>query len=455
MFNSLPMYHRIGKAAYKADITNTVAMMEHLGHPERRFRSIHVAGTNGKGSVSHFLASTLMRTRKSGNGDDTTLKVGLYTSPHLVDFRERIRVNGQMVPQDYVVRFIESNRDFFESHELSFFEMTVGMAFQYFADEQVDIAVVEVGMGGRLDSTNVIVPELCVITNIGYDHTQFLGTTLDKIAGEKAGIIKPQVPVVIGQSQPETSPVFLAKAREVNAPIVFADQHYQIDEVATDGACGHLRFRVLKEGQPLYGVMQSPMAGSYQLKNLATYMQAVECLQHQGWHITERDICDGVAGVVSDTGLHGRWEQYGTNPSIVCETAHNEDGVREMLAKLQQLSYRRLHLIYGCVNDKDYSHILQLIGRSVGAFGGTGNTENSGTAGTPLFYYTQPSVPRGLAVAQLAEAADALGMHGPTFPCVGEAIEAAKNNATSDDFILITGSIFLVADAVGYFRDKV
>lgn len=451
MFNSLPMYHRIGKAAYKADITNTVSMMEHLGHPERHFKSIHVAGTNGKGSVSHFLASTLMRVEK----DNATLKVGLYTSPHLVDFRERIRINGQMVPQDYVVKFIEQNRDFFESHDLSFFEMTVGMAFQYFADEQVDIAVVEVGMGGRLDSTNVITPELCVITNIGLDHTQFLGDTLEKIAGEKAGIIKSGVPVVVGQTQTETRPVFWEKAQALNAPIIFADQHYRVVETADSDNCQQLRFHVLKNGQPLYGEMQSPMAGSYQLKNLATYMQSVECLQHQGWRISEQNIRDGVAGVVSETGLHGRWEQYGTAPAIVCETAHNEDGVREMLSKLRQMSYHRLHLIYGCVNDKDYSHILQLIGRSVGAFGGTGNTENSGTAGTPLFYYTQPSVPRGLAVAQLAETADALGMHGPTFPCVGEAIEAAKNNATSDDFILITGSIFLVADAVGYFRDKV
>lgn len=438
MFNSLPMYHRVGKAAYKADITNTVDMMEHLGHPERGFQSIHVAGTNGKGSVSHFLASILHRTENKTTG--RPLKVGLYTSPHLVDFRERIRINGEMIPEEYVTRFIEENKAFFESHQLSFFEMTVGLAFRYFADQQVDIAVIEVGMGGRLDSTNVISPLLSIITNISFDHTQFLGNTLALIAGEKAGIIKEHTPVVIGQTQPETQPVFLAKAKEKQAPIIFADQNYTIRENGS-ADCTELHFDVEKDGAVLLSHLTSPMAGSYQLKNLATVMQAVEQLRSLGFAITDEQIALGIANVVKETGLHGRWECFGKAPLIIGETAHNEDGVHEMLAKLQTMQYDDLHLIYGCVNDKDFSHILQLIG-------------NAGKGHPCHFYYSQPSVPRGLEVSILAAKASELGMPGPGFPTIGEAIEEAKRNAQPNDLILITGSIFLIADTVEYFNGK-
>lgn len=432
MFNSLPMYHRIGKAAYKADITNTVAMMAHLGNPERGFRSIHIAGTNGKGSVSHFLASIL---HQSG------LKVGLYTSPHLIDFRERIRINGAMIPQQRVVDFIEHNRPFFEAHDLSFFEMTVGMAFEYFAAEKVDIAIVEVGMGGRLDSTNVITPLLSVITNISFDHTQFLGDTLDKIAAEKAGIIKAHVPIVIGQTQPETEPVFRAKASEMDAPIVFSDRHYVVRE-EQDGYSSELQpsgcmcFNVEKDGTLLWRNLRSPMAGNYQLKNLATLLQAIELLQKQGFVISESHIRQGIERVIVDTGLHGRWEQIASCPTVVCETAHNEDGIHEMLAKLGEIHYHQLHIIYGCVNDKDYRHILRLLPKDA------------------IYHFTQPSVPRGLDVDTLVAAAREEGMVGTAHSTVTEAIEEARRQSHQDDFILVTGSIFLVADVFAAMESK-
>ena len=425
LFTSLPMYHRIGQAAYKADITNTVSLMSHLGNPERKFQSIHVAGTNGKGSVSHMLCSILMQ---------AGYRVGLYTSPHLVDFRERIRINGEMIPEEDVVAFVEQHRVFMEGLQLSFFEMTVGLAFDYFARQQVDIAVIEVGMGGRLDSTNVITPLLSVITNIGLDHTQFLGDTLDKIAAEKAGIIKDGVPVVIGQTQPETRPVFLAKAGEMHATIFFADQHYTIVEMphASTLENNDLHFQVLKDFSPLIPhPYTSPLSGSYQLKNLATLFQVVELLPSVGFPVSDENVRQGIAHVVQDTGLHGRWEKIGESPLTICETAHNADGVEAMLLKLASLPYRRLHLIYGCVNDKDFRHILQMLPR-----------ENT------TFYYSQPSVPRALPVAQLAEAAASLGMAGNSFPDVHQAIAAARQSADPADLVLVTGSIFLVADAL-------
>ena len=442
LFNSLPMYHRIGKAAYKADITNTVQLMQHLGNPERKFRTIHVAGTNGKGSVSHTLASVLMQ---------AGYKVGLYTSPHLVDFRERIRINGQKIPEQQVTDFVAQHKDFMQGMDLSFFEMTVGLAFDYFAAEQVDVAVIEVDMGGRLDSTNVITPDLCVITNIGFDHTQFLGDTLPKIAAEKAGIIKPGVPVVIGESHPETRPVFQQKAEAVGAPICFADDKYRIVEVPHEPTLDDtdIKFTVQINSQinchgdtPQFSILNSqlkcPLSGSYQLRNLATLFQALEILPQVGYNITPDNIEQGIARVVSDTGLHGRWEKMDVQPLTVCETAHNADGVGAMLEKLSQLPYRHLHLIYGCVNDKDYRHILRMLPQK-----------------HTTYYYTQPSVPRALPVVQLAEAAQELGMAGESFPTVGEAIEHVRSIADkTHDLVLVTGSIFLVADAVGYYASQ-
>ena len=429
LFNSLPMYHRIGQAAYKADITNTVQLMQHLGNPARKFRSIHVAGTNGKGSVSHMLASVLMQ---------AGYKVGLYTSPHLVDFRERIRINGQMIPQQRVTDFVEQHRDFMQSLQLSFFEMTVGLAFDYFATEQVDVAVVEVGMGGRLDSTNVITPDLCVITNIGFDHTQFLGDTLPKIASEKAGIIKPHVPVVIGETHPETRPVFEQRAAELQAPIYFADDNYRISPIHKQvPPADSLTFPLLDFSvTTLNSQFTCPLTGSYQLKNLATLFQALALLPSVGYTITEQHIHDGIARVIEDTGLHGRWEKIDEQPLTICETAHNADGVSAMLEKLSEIPYRHLHLIYGCVNDKDFRKILRML-----------PDERS------TYYYTQPSVPRALPVGQLVEAAQKLGMPGQYFPHVSEAITAARQAADpSHDLVLVTGSIFLVADAVAYYQ---
>ena len=436
LFNSLPMYHRIGQAAYKADITNTVSLMEHLGHPEWRFRSIHVAGTNGKGSVSHLLASIL---------GQAGYKVGLYTSPHLVDFRERIRINGAMIPQEEVTRFVELHKDYMQSLQLSFFEMTVGLAFDYFATQRVDVAVVEVGMGGRLDSTNVIMPDLSIITNIGFDHTQFLGNTLPLIAGEKAGIIKPGVPVVIGESHPETRPVFEQKAAEMGAPIYFADDNYRIVPVAEPSSPStdeltfpQLNFKVDKnifQFSIFNFQFTCPLSGSYQLKNLATLFQALELLPTVGYTISPDNIRNGIARVVQDTGLHGRWEKMDEHPLTICETAHNADGVRAMLQKLGEIPYHHLHLIYGCVNDKDFRSILQMLPHD-----------------RTTYYYTQPSVPRALPVSQLTLAATECGMAGQPFATVGEAIRSARAAADPrHDLVLVTGSIFLVADAVEYY----
>lgn len=408
MFSQLPMYHRIGAAAYKADIQPTIDMMEALGNPELKFKSIHVAGTNGKGSVSHFLASILQ---------EAGYKVGLYTSPHLVDFRERIRINGEMIPQHEVVDFVERNRQLFADLKLSFFEMTVGMAFDYFAQEKVDIAVVEVGMGGRLDSTNVILPELSVITNIGLDHTQFLGDTLEKIAVEKAGIIKEGVPVVVGETQPETEPVFRRIATEHFVPITFADQHYVVDDIS----------RYTEE-----------LTGEYQKKNIATVLEAVEVLNScSRFSISNSQLQRGLSRVVTNTHLHGRWQTIGTEPLTICETAHNEPGIRAMMDKLKSMDFKQLHLVYGCVNDKDFRSILQLL---VAQFTSS-NFQFS-------FYFTQPSVPRRLPVANLQAAAGEMGIEGPGYGNVKEAIAAARKVAGHDDLVLVTGSIFLVADAL-------
>ena len=435
MFSQLPMYHRIGAAAYKADIQPTIDMMNALGNPERKFRSIHVAGTNGKGSVSHFLASILQ---------EAGYKVGLYTSPHLVDFRERIRINGEMIPQQEVVDFITHHSSLITEKHLSFFEMTVGLAFDYFAREKVDIAVIEVGMGGRLDSTNVITPLLSVITNIGLDHTQFLGNTLEKIAGEKAGIIKEGVPVVIGETQPETKPVFERVAAERHAPITFADQHWHVRTSAGNRDESRLLFDVERRHpagntseppQPQWRCgLVSQLAGSYQLKNLATVFEAVRQLPLPlNGHIVER----GIARVVDNTHLHGRWQVIANRPLTICETAHNAPGIDAMLGKLATMHFARLHVIYGCVNDKDYRKILTHL-----------HTEFA-KLGKPFSWrFSQPSVPRQLPVADLQSAARDLGIDGPTFPNVKDAIADAQQKADDQDLVLVTGSIFLIADAL-------
>ncbi|MDO4217668.1 MAG: folylpolyglutamate synthase/dihydrofolate synthase family protein [Bacteroidales bacterium] len=424
---SFPAYHLLGPAAYKADLSNTEQLMEHLGHPEKRFRAIHVAGTNGKGSVAHSLASIL---QFSG------LKVGLYTSPHLVDLRERVRINGEMISTEEVVEFVETNKHYFKERSLSFFEMMTGLAFHMFAVHQVDVAVVEVGMGGRLDSTNVVHPDLSIITNIGLDHTQFLGTTHKAIAGEKAGIIKEGVPVVIGETLASTQPVFIAKAEAMHSPITFADQRYhvRVDSPMTDERMMDLE---IKQGRSTtYSHLLYGLTGSYQRKNVVTTLCAVDVLRTVGYEITEQQVREGMKHVVSATGLHGRWEYYGSQPDIICETAHNADGIKSMLDKLRTLHYERLHLVYGCVNDKDYPRILHLLPPDA------------------VYYFTQPSTPRALDVNILSKAAESTGRCGLVYPHCKQAIESARLHAGPKDVILITGSIFLVADAIPVLTAK-
>lgn len=421
LFSALPMYQRIGAAAYKTDITNTVRLMDALENPHKNFRTIHVAGTNGKGSVSHLLASIL---QKSG------LKVGLYTSPHLLDFRERIRVNGNMIPKENVVKFVENHQDTLNQIEPSFFEMTVGMAFEYFAGEKIDVAVVEVGMGGRLDSTNIISPDLSVITNIGFDHTQFLGNTLEAIAGEKAGIIKPQTPVVIGESQPETAPVFLEKAKKENAPISFADRNFRISNIVEDA--DFLTIDISSaDGECLYRGLKSALTGSYQRKNIITVIEAVRQLRKIGYKITDENIFDAFANVISLTGFMGRWQVISKNPLTVCETAHNKDGISYLHQKLESLKFNKLHIVYGCVNDKDYNTIMDMMPKDA------------------TYYFCKPSVPRGLDVEIMKEAAARHGLSGDACQNISEALQSARSHAKADDMILVTGSIFLVADALG------
>ena len=397
LYNSAPLFQQIGAGAYKEGLENTWALDEHFGHPHRSFRSIHIAGTNGKGSCSHTLAAILQ---------EAGYKVGLYTSPHLIDFRERIRVNGQPVPEAYVIRFVEEERAFFEPLHPSFFELTTAMAFRYFAEEKVDVAVVEVGLGGRLDCTNIIRPDLCIITNISLDHVQFLGDTLEKIAGEKAGIIKPGIPVVIGETTPETRPVFQKKAEEVGAPIHFAEE--EVKEVHPD--------------------WEYELKGLYQEKNRRTLWAALPLLQEGGYQISESDIQTGFAHVVELTGLMGRWQKLQEHPTVVCDTGHNVGGIQYIAEQLRRQVFRRLHIVIGMVNDKDVRGVLALLPREA------------------TYYFTQASVKRALPAGQLARLAAEAGLQGTCYPDVPSAVRAAQKESLPEDFIFVGGSSFIVAD---------
>ena len=419
MYKQLPMYQRIGAAAYKADLNNTIALLDMLGNPHRQFKSVHVAGTNGKGSTSHMLASIFQ---------EAGYKTGLYTSPHLRDFRERIRINGEMIPQENVVSFIEKHHEAFEQMQLSFFEMTVGMAFQYFADEKVDIAIVEVGMGGRLDSTNLITPELSVITNIGLDHVQFLGDTLEKIAGEKAGIIKPGIPVVIGETQVETRPVFEDKARELNSPIYFADQLFDCDEIHLDEHQTK-KYDIWKNSELYLEACEIPLTGNYQKKNLATVMCAADLLRAK-FELSDDDLRDGVANVIRNTHLMGRWQILSHDPLTIADTGHNVDGIREVVSQLAEMTYNKLHFVIGTVNDKDIDHILQLLPH---------NCE---------YYFCKADIPRGLDANILAQKAFELGLRGTVYSSVRDAYLSALNAASFDDVVFVGGSNFTVAEVI-------
>lgn len=397
LYNSAPLFQQIGAGAYKEGLENTWALDEHFGHPHRSFRSIHIAGTNGKGSCSHTLAAILQ---------EAGYKVGLYTSPHLIDFRERIRVNGQPVPEAYVIRFVEEERAFFEPLHPSFFELTTAMAFRYFAEEKVDVAVVEVGLGGRLDCTNIIRPDLCIITNISLDHVQFLGDTLEKIAGEKAGIIKPGIPVVIGETTPETRPVFQKKAEEVGAPIHFAEE--EVKEVHPD--------------------WEYELKGLYQEKNRRTLWAALPLLQEGGYQISESDIQAGFAHVVELTGLMGRWQKLQEHPTVICDTGHNVGGIQYIAEQLRRQVFRRLHIVIGMVNDKDVRGVLALLPREA------------------TYYFTQASVKRALPAGQLVRLAAEAGLQGTCYPDVPSAVRAAQKESLPEDFIFVGGSSFIVAD---------
>ncbi|MFB9057505.1 bifunctional folylpolyglutamate synthase/dihydrofolate synthase [Mariniflexile ostreae] len=396
MFSQLPMYQREGKSAFKEDLSNTLKLAQHLNFPEKKFKSIHVAGTNGKGSTSHMLASILQ---------EAGYKVGLYTSPHLKDFRERIKINGKEIEKSFVIDFIKKNETFFKKNALSFFEMTVGMAFEYFSIKEIDIAIVEVGLGGRLDSTNIITPELSVITNIGLDHTQFLGETLQAIAFEKGGIIKDNIPVVIGETQKETTSVFKALAKKHNSKIIFADQN----------AGEHF---------------PSDLIGSYQTKNIQTVVQSIQELQQKGYQISNDNIKQGLLQVIKNTGLKGRWQVLNENPKTVCDTGHNKEGLTYVMKQLSEQTYNALHIVFGVVNDKDLNSIIALLPKNA------------------TYYFCKPDIPRGLDAESLKSFFKAHNRHGNTYKSVIEAYKSALANAESNDFIFIGGSTFVVAEII-------
>lgn len=396
LFSRLPMFQRIGQAAYKADLNSTWALMKVLDMPHQKFKSVHIGGTNGKGSVSHLLASVLQ---------EAGYKVGLYTSPHLRDFRERIRINGQMIPEKDVMSFVDEYRSKFEPLDLSFFEWSVGLAFHHFVREKVDIAVIEVGMGGRLDSTNVVKPLLSVITNIGMDHTQFLGDSLPRIAAEKAGIIKKNTPVVIGQTHRETEGVFRRIAINADAPIVFADQQFPMD------------------------VPGCPLKGVYQMENFQTALITIEQLREQGWNIPDDAIQKGFANVLTNTGLRGRWEIISESPLVICDVAHNKPGIEVVAGQLKAESEgKKMHLVLGFVSDKDVKGMLAMF------------------PGEAEYYLSQPFIPRALPIEELSAAARELKISHRTFTTVKEAYEAALAKAAPDDLVFVGGSNFVVAD---------
>lgn len=405
LFNSTPVFEKIGAKAYKPGLQTTFALDEHFGHPHQKYKTIHIAGTNGKGSSSHTLAAILQ---------SQGYKVGLYTSPHLVDFRERIRVNGECVPEQYVIDFVEENRAFFEPLHPSFFELTTAMALKYFAEQKVDYAVIEVGLGGRLDCTNIITPILSIITNISFDHTQFLGNTLAEIAGEKAGIIKPGVPVVIGEYLPETRTVFEKKAKSENAPILFA-QDFDADHLESSENCD----------------VDMELKGSYQERNKKTILTALHILR-QKLAISDEAIREGFAHVCELTGLRGRWEKLNDTPLTICDTGHNLAGWNYLAPQINAVKAETKHIVFGMVDDKDVAHVLQLLKEKM---------ENR-----VKYYWTQPSTKRAISVEELSELALKLGLHGSLYHSVKEAYNAALENAEKGDFVFVGGSSYVVAD---------
>ena len=418
LFSRLPMFSRIGAAAYKADLLNTIRLLDQLGNPQQKFKSIHIAGTNGKGSTSHMLAATFQT---------AGLKTGLYTSPHLRDFRERIKINGAMVDEGFVIDFTQRIQPLIEEIEPSFFEITVAMAFEYFAQQQVDVAVIEVGLGGRLDSTNVILPILSIITNIGRDHMNILGDTLEKIAYEKAGIIKDGVPVIIGETLPETKAVFKKIAAERKAPIIFANEKRWVAEWETSNH--FLEVSVAKnELTQDHKKYQIDLPGIYQLKNVLTVIEAVDQLHSMGWAITHEHLQAALPHVKKLTGLYGRWQVLQQHPTVIADVGHNEDGIKQIVQQLELTTYNQLHMVIGFVKDKEVSNVLELLPK------------------TATYYFTKAQIERAMPEEILQSLAVSNGLRGQSYSEVNMALKQALANATKDDLILICGSVFLVGE---------
>lgn len=413
LYDNLPMFQRVGAVAFKKDLTNTIKLCEALGNPHNTFRSVHVAGTNGKGSTSHMLASILQ---------EAGYKTGLYTSPHLKEFTERIKVNGSEVSQRFVIDFVNRIEPVIREVRPSFFEITVAMAFDYFAQQKVDVAVIEVGLGGRLDSTNIITPVVSVITNIGWDHTDLLGDTLSKIAFEKAGIIKQNVPVVCSERQPEVEHVFLSKSKENDSELIFAFDHYRAARASNDHVDIH------KDNGVMIHDLEFPLRGFYQRKNLPGVLSTVDVLNARGFLISIEHVRKGLEKVIVNTNFKGRWQKLQDGPMVVCDTGHNVDGLREVVQQIESVKFKNLHMVIGMVKDKDLSEVLALLPKQA------------------TYYFCQPKIPRALDAEALAEKAQRFGLHGAVIPDVNEAKMCALKNASPDDFIFIGGSTFVVAE---------
>ena len=425
LFTHLPMFQRVGKIAYKANLDTTRALDEYFGHPHRSFKSIHIAGTNGKGSVAHMLASILQC---------TGYKTGLYTSPHLLDFRERIRIDGKMIPKEDVIGFVTRHMDTIEKLHPSFFEMTMTMAFDFFASEGVEFAVVEAGMGGRLDSTNIIQPLVSVITNIGMDHSQFLGDTLYKIAGEKAGIIKHGIPVVIGETQKETGLVFNKHAREKGSSIVYADQAYQVG-YSTSNPKGNQIIHLSDGKGEWSGSFETDLKGLYQQKNVVTVLGVIDLLAQEGIKIPQKDVKEGLAHTSERTGLRGRWEVIGSHPLVICDTGHNREGMSEVVKQIRQIPWKTLRIVLGFVDDKDPAGLLKELPRE------------------GVYYFTQSSIPRAMNREKLAAEGLRYGLYGKVCQTPLTALEIARSEADGDDLVFVGGSTFVVADVLGKMMD--
>ncbi|MBN2614752.1 MAG: bifunctional folylpolyglutamate synthase/dihydrofolate synthase [Bacteroidales bacterium] len=421
LFGQLPMFQRVGSAAYKADLSTTVTLLKELNNPQDHFTAVHIAGTNGKGSVSHMIAAVLQ---------EAGYKTGLYTSPHLKDFRERIRINGAMIPEERVVSFVAKYRTAFQKISPSFFEMTVAMAYEYFQEEKVDFAVLETGMGGRLDSTNICNPALSVVTNIGLDHQQFLGNTLELIAAEKAGIFKENIPVVIGRKQLETNPVFEETARKVKTTITYAEDYVDVKKIHTSKPM-ELLVDVWVDDLLFLEELKSPVKGNYQLENMATAVQAIVKLKESGKiEINADQIKEGIERTIQYTGLKGRWQVLNTNPLTIADTGHNVDGIKAVVSQIRQMDFRQLHFVLGMVSDKDHDTVLQLLPKGA------------------KYYFCKPDIPRGLEAEKLKEKAEPFELNGMTYSSVTHALASAVNSAHSEDLVFVGGSTFVVAEVI-------